>query len=93
MKTAEFLRGSARVFFISGPVGLVYALRLTYLRRKLQGVEVLMEREKSLHRSHMQALSLERIKLIKLQQSASQAAAAYWRNCDQYDGPKAGEQS
>ena len=69
------------VFLVGGPVGLYYALKLEYLRRRSRHVSVLIHRENDLHREHLRALNFELMQLLQSEQSANVGAAEFWRHC------------
>lgn len=75
-------RHYARVLITSGPLGLLFAVKLSWLDRRLGNTTVYMDREKDLHRDHMAALKHEQTKLIEARQRLLQTAAQYQRELD-----------
>jgi hypothetical protein len=70
----------ARVFAHGGPVGVVYALKLAYIKRRMVEVSTCIHRENELHRSNLSALNHELTALIDAHQSTIAAAGQFWRS-------------
>lgn len=92
MKVSNTVRHYARVFFKGGPVGLIYAIRLAWVRRRLDLATLMREGEKELHREHMLALDQQVRALASKQSELHIAAANYWQLCDAAPATPAGAQ-
>jgi hypothetical protein len=69
----------ARAFAHGGPVGVVYALKLAHLKRRMASVSTYIHRENELHRANVAALNHELTTLIDDHQATSMAAGHFWR--------------
>lgn len=67
---------------LGGPVGLIYALRLAWLRHRLSQVARFRDRERDLHRQVMHQLDVELKALVDAQQRTHTAAADFWRQIE-----------
>ncbi len=92
MKLSNTLRHHARIFFKGGPVGLIYAVRLAWVRRRLDLVTRMREGEKALHKEHMQELDHQVRALASKQSELHIAAANYWQLCEAAPAPVTGAQ-
>jgi hypothetical protein len=70
----------ARVFTHGGLVGVVYALKLAYLKRRMAEVSTCIHRENELHRANLAALNHELTGLIDAHQATNVAAGHFWRS-------------
>lgn len=73
-------RSYGRIFIFAGFVGLAYAIKLAWLRRRMRQVALYRSRERDLHRACMAQLDAEQKTLIDAQQATHQAAAEYWKH-------------
>ncbi len=79
------LRQCLRITLAGGPVGLAYAMRLAYLRRRITYATTCLQREKEVHRAHTAALNHEINELIGKEQSANICAGQFWDWCQRQD--------
>ncbi|MBX3588829.1 MAG: hypothetical protein KF796_19530 [Ramlibacter sp.] len=71
-----------QVVLLGGPVGVIYAAKLWWLRRRAAQISLYIHREHELHRASLASLNRELNAVIGAQQSTNVAAAQFWRWCD-----------
>lgn len=79
-------RRIGNLYLVGGPVGLLYALKLAYIKRRQAQVVLYISREKELNRAHLAALNHELTQLVTEQQRTSVAAAQFWNWCEKKAG-------
>lgn len=70
----------ARVYAHGGPVGIVYAVKLARIKRRMAEVSTYIHRENELHRENIRTLNHELTSLIEAHQATNVAAGHFWRN-------------
>lgn len=80
-RTTTGARRFVRALVQGGPVGLIYAMKLARIKRRMADVCLYIHRENELHRENVRTLNHELTELIEAQQSANAAAAQFWTAC------------
>jgi hypothetical protein len=74
------------LYLVGGPVGVLYALKLALIKRRIATVSEYIIREKELNRANLAALNYELTQLVAKQQGTSAAAAQFWNWCEKKAG-------
>ena len=68
-----------KTLIVGGPLGLAHALREAWYARRIRRVSLYMDRERALHREHMEQLRAELDALQTRQVSATHRATSFWK--------------
>lgn len=64
---------------IGGPVGLAHVVREAWVARRIRRIAIYMDRERALHREHMDQLRAELDALQAQQISSTARATSFWK--------------